>query len=68
MFFLQAGYYFAPTSINFRELYNVTADYYMLKNIYAEASEELKGLLHDRLQQALACKGSAQCEGHLQLP
>eukprot|EP01046_Picozoa_sp_COSAG06_P007569 COSAG06_NODE_371_length_16707_cov_57.805576_13_plen_47_part_00 len=46
----------------------MTADYYMLKNIYAEASEELKGLLHDRLQQALACKGSAQCEGHLQLP
>jgi hypothetical protein len=27
------SYYFAPEKINFRELYNVSDDYYMLQNI-----------------------------------
>ena len=63
-----AGYYFAPSAINFYELYNVTEDYYQLRNIYSEVSLELKGLLHDRLHQAVACKGSKQCEAFLELP
>ena len=47
---------------------NVTADYYMLHNIYETAPQSLKGLLHDRLQLAVACKGSVQCNGLLEIP
>ena len=62
-----AGYDYAPTAINFRELYNVTEDYHMLHNVYSSASTDLKTLLHDRLQLAVACIGAAQCEAHLEL-
>ena len=57
-----AGYDYAPAAINFRELYNVSSDYYMLHNVYHEATDSLKSLLHDRLQLAIACRGSKQCE------
>ena len=63
-----AGYYFAPSAINFRELYNVTEDYYMLHNVYESATLELKELLHTRLQLAVKCRGSAECNTHLTLP
>ena len=63
-----AGYDYAPAAINFRELYNVTNDYHMLHNIYAEASPDLKILLHDRLQLAVACRGSHECGGVLVIP
>jgi hypothetical protein len=61
-----AGYDYAPAAINFRELYNVSSDYYMLHNVYHEATDGLKSLLHDRLQLAIACRGSKQCEGLLE--
>ena len=47
---------------------NVTADYFMLDNIWERAPQSLKDLLHDRLQLAVACKGSAQCNNLLELP
>lgn len=63
-----ASYYFAPSAINFHELYNVTADYYMLHNIYERAPQALKDLLHDRLHLAVTCQGSQQCNAHLSMP
>lgn len=63
-----AGYYHAPTAVNFRELYNVSADYYMLHNIWGTASKALRDLLHERLQLAVGCRGSAQCNAHLAFP
>ena len=57
--FLLQGYDFDPSAINFRELYNVSEDYYMLTNIYSTANTALKSMLHSRLQKAIACKGSA---------
>ena len=64
----QESYYFNPTAINFHELYNVTDDYYMLNNIYSDASDALKKTLHDALQAALHCQGTAECNEHLNLP
>jgi len=52
---------FEPDSINFYELYNVSSDYYMLNNIYFSASKKLKNELHDRLHQAISCKGHQNC-------
>jgi hypothetical protein len=40
-----ASYYFAPSAINFHELYNVTTDYYMMHNIYGRAPLALKDAL-----------------------
>eukprot|EP00041_Stephanoeca_diplocostata_P025266 m.657476 g.657476 ORF g.657476 m.657476 type:complete len:563 (-) comp22713_c0_seq8:2129-3817(-) len=56
-----AAWNFAPESINFYELYNVTSDYFMLNNIYPSASQPLREYLHTRLQAAIKCRGRAQC-------
>jgi len=52
---------FAPARINFYELYDVSKDYYMMHNIFPTASDELKDMLHKRLQTAIKCKGATQC-------
>ena len=61
------SYYFAPEKINFRELYNISNDYYQLYNIaeHPATPKSLLDLLHDRLHLALVCKGSAACNGAL---
>jgi hypothetical protein len=33
----------------------------MMHNIFPTASDELKDMLHKRLQTAIKCKGAAQC-------
>lgn len=58
---------FAPDQMNFFEFYNVTKDYYMLTNIYAEMPNTLKEELHARLQSAVHCKGSKECNEALKL-
>jgi hypothetical protein len=55
-------------SENYYELYNVTADYYMLENIYHSAPKELTGMLHETLHKVIDCKGSAECNTHLDFP
>ena len=57
---------FAPSQLNFFELYNVTNDYYMAHNIYASAPSALKAQLHSQLQTAIKCKGSKECDRILQ--
>ena len=52
---------FAPSELNFFELYNVTNDYYMAHNIYESVSENLRQELHNALQVAIKCKGSSDC-------
>ena len=63
-----AGWHFAPGSINYYELYNVTADYYMLHNIYNDVAPALQAKLHSVLQTAIKCVGRKQCESALSLP
>ena len=63
-----AGWHFAPSSINYYELYNVTTDYYMLHNIYDEVAPVLQVKLHDILQTAIKCVGRKECESALSLP
>ena len=58
----------APASINYYELYNVTADYYMLDNIYDRAPPALRAKLHTVLQTAIKCAGREECERALSLP
>eukprot|EP00937_MAST-01D_sp_MAST-1D-sp2_P005871 g5871.t1 len=62
------GWYFAPQTINYYELYNVTADYYMLDNTYDRAPPALRAKLHAVLQAAIKCKGREECESALSLP
>ena len=52
---------FAPSQVNFYELYDVTKDYYMMHNIFPTASEALKDQLHLKLQTAIKCKGATEC-------
>lgn len=56
---------FAPATINFRELYNMTADPYMLRNLIDTAPKELTAELSARLHRAIACHGAAQCTASL---
>jgi len=55
------AWFFPPEKINFWELYDLSADPYMLKNIYSSASQSLKKALHQRLQQAIWCEGRDSC-------
>ena len=52
---------FAPDRLNYFELYNVSEDYYMARNIYEESSAPLKASLHERLQRAIKCRGAEAC-------
>ena len=56
---------FAPNHLNFFELYNMSADPFMLENIYHKAPPALVAELHTRLQKAIACKGAAECTASL---
>lgn len=56
---------FAPDQINFRELYDVTNDYYMMENLYPQASDELKKALNERLFAIIKCNGRQDCVGLL---
>lgn len=57
-----AGWLFSPGSVNFRELYHVDMDYFMMRNVYSEAAPQLKASLHQKLQRAFTCQGRAQCD------
>ena len=56
---------FAPDRINFYELYNMSSDPFMLRNIYHTAPAALKADLHARLHRAIACKGAKACTASL---
>lgn len=56
---------FAPSQLNFFELFDVSQDYYMMKNIYPSASGEVKAALHARVQSLIKCKGVVQCTAGL---
>ena len=56
---------FAPEALNVFELYNVSSDYWMAKNIYEESSSSLRRALHSQLQRAIKCKGGGQCSNAL---
>ena len=56
---------FAPDHLNFFELYNMTADPFMLENIYHKAPVALTQELHARLQKAIACRGAFECTASL---
>jgi len=56
-----AGWDFAPTAVNYHELYDVSSDYYMMVNIWADAGAEQQQLLHEKLERAFRCKGRAEC-------
>ncbi len=56
---------FAPDRINYYELYNMSTDPFMLRNIYHEVPAELAQELHTRLHKAIACKGAEQCTASL---
>jgi hypothetical protein len=56
---------FAPNQLNFHELYNMSADPFMLTNIYGTADKGLLARLHARLQGAIACKGADACTASL---
>ena len=60
-----AAWDFAPAQINFRELYNMSSDPFMLRNIYHEVHESLTQRLHARLQKAIKCQGAAACTSFL---
>ena len=53
---------FPDASLNFFELYNVTADRFMLHNIHATADAELKDALHSQLKAMFHCEGQASCK------
>lgn len=52
---------FPPDSINYYELYNVSADYYLLNNIYPDVSKKLQNEFHTYLHQAINCEGNQDC-------
>lgn len=52
---------FAPSQLNFFELYNVSADYYMRTNIYHTVSDAMREQLHQLLQTTIKCEGNADC-------
>ena len=56
---------FAPDHLNYAELYNMSADPFMLENIYHKAPAALVQDLHRRLQTAIACKGALECTASL---
>jgi hypothetical protein len=58
---IAADWDFADGTINFHELYNITEDYYELKNIYNEANEGLKQALHTQLHTTFHCSGQSSC-------
>ena len=57
-----AAWDFAPSEINFYELYNMTADPFALDNIYSRADEDLLKALRDKLHAAIRCRGTSECE------
>ena len=56
-----ADWNFPDASLNFFELYNVTDDHFMLRNIYVSADQELKDRLHAQLKAQFNCRGQAEC-------
>ena len=56
---------FAPSQLNFFELYDVRNDYYMMNNIYATASAHVKEMLHARVQSVIKCRGVVECTAGL---
>lgn len=56
---------FEEDQVNFRELYNVKQDYFMMDNLYSSASKATKQSLRQRLQAAVNCKGSVDCFKYL---
>ena len=56
-----ANWDFGEGTINFYELYNITADYFQLTNIYATADDGLKEALHKQLHRMFRCSGQAAC-------
>ena len=45
----------------------MSADPYMLRNIYASAPKALTDELHTRLHEAIACRGAAACTASLRV-
>ena len=58
---------FAPDRIQFYELYNMTADPYMLENLVTaqKVDRSLVDELHTRLHRAIVCRGEAECTASL---
>mmetsp|Transcript_93642 Transcript_93642/g.180696 ORF Transcript_93642/g.180696 Transcript_93642/m.180696 type:complete len:581 (+) Transcript_93642:35-1777(+) len=52
---------FAEDQVNFRELYNVTEDYFMMQNVYDKAPLALTTALSQQLHAAIQCQGSDSC-------
>lgn len=55
------AWFFAPEKVNFWELYDLSSDPYMLKNIYQSTPQSQRRALHQRLQQAIWCEGRDSC-------
>lgn len=56
---------FAEEQVNYRELYNVKEDYFMMNNLINSAPDSLKKTLSQRLQSAVRCQGHADCFQYL---
>merc|ERR1712232_290891 len=56
---------FAEDQVNFRELYNVKEDYFMMNNLINTAPKQLTKSLSKRLQSAVRCQGNADCFQYL---
>jgi hypothetical protein len=48
--------------VNFYELYDVSKDYFMQRNIYPQASEDVKAALHTKLERGFSCSGRRECD------
>ena len=55
-----ASYYFAPSAINFHELYNASTDPWMMDNLVRATPEATLRALHEKLHAWFACSG-AEC-------
>jgi hypothetical protein len=56
------GWYFKDGAVNFYELYDVSKDYFMQRNIYPQASEDVKAALHTKLERGFSCSGRRECD------
>ena len=56
------GWYFEDDAVNYYELYYVSDDYYMLSNVYTQATEDTKAALHEKLEKAFSCSGRSECD------
>ena len=54
-------WYYEDGAVSY-ELSDRIEDYFMLKNIYAQASQHVKAALYEKLERGFVCSGRSECD------